>query len=194
MKKKFVAVNVIIAVLLILLSWQQAKAGVFEDASNWIDDNVIDPILTFLGLRSDDQNENQTGTPSVTSSSPQINTTLNPVDMTLSQNTNITYTPQNIHGNDLFNESKRKTLMLVVPGYAYFQGLVYTNGNFKAIGHIRVIGGIIAYSQEGAGTSRSIYIKDGAMLTSCPEYLRQYITGGKNSVVIIKWEEVPAGQ
>lgn len=83
--------------------------------------------------------------------------------------------------------SDKKNMVFFIPGYAYFQGVVYTTGSFKAVGHVRVIGGIISSNNISPGT---IYIQNGAVLTSCPEYLSSYITGGRNSLVITKWEEI----
>ncbi|MCD6309144.1 MAG: hypothetical protein J7M18_00410 [Candidatus Eremiobacteraeota bacterium] len=81
-------------------------------------------------------------------------------------------------------------LNLFIPNYAYFQGLVYTHGNFTAAGPLRVIGGVVALSTT-PGTGKNIHLQDGAILTTDPEYLRQVFPPYTRSYRIIEWKEIP---
>lgn len=88
------------------------------------------------------------------------------------------------------NQSQDPKLNLYVPGYAYYQGALYSKGKTQIVGPVRVIGGV--YS-EGSGTTK---LQKGAMITTDTEYLegRNGFNGfsqGKNKFHVSEWEELP---
>jgi hypothetical protein len=89
-----------------------------------------------------------------------------------------------------FNRPREKDLSLFIPGYAYFQGLIYSHGNVKAIGPIRVIGGIICKTPEGSPTKKSISLEKGAMLTTNPDYLARKMVNPNLKLRITSWREI----
>ncbi|MCL5037218.1 MAG: hypothetical protein M1269_08905 [Chloroflexi bacterium] len=89
-----------------------------------------------------------------------------------------------------FYNSTNGRLNLYIPNYAYFQGLVYSHGNFTAAGPLRVIGGVVALDPSSA-IGRNINLEDGAMLTTDPEYLSQVFPPYTRSYRVIEWKEIP---
>ncbi len=93
-----------------------------------------------------------------------------------------------------FDDPGDKDLDLYIPGYAYFQGIIYSNGNVQALGPIRIIGGIICQRKDPANlseTPKSIKMEKGAMLTTNPDYLSKKLTPPNVRLKITKWREVP---
>jgi len=92
-----------------------------------------------------------------------------------------------------FNDPGDKDLSLYIPGYAYFQGVLYSNGNVQALGPIRVIGGIISQRQTpGDPNPGSIKMEKGAMLTTNPEYIEKRFVPPNTKLRIVKWKEIPS--
>jgi len=88
------------------------------------------------------------------------------------------------------NQSQDPKLNLYVPGYAYYQGALYSKGKTEIVGPVRVIGGV--YS-EGSGTTK---LQKGAMITTDTEYLEggngfNGFSQGKNKFHVSEWEELP---
>jgi len=93
-----------------------------------------------------------------------------------------------------FNDPGDKDLELYVPGYAYFQGIIYSNGNVQALGPIRIIGGIICQRKNPDDLSeppKSIKLEKGAMLTTNPDYLDKKMTPPSIRLRITRWKEIP---
>lgn len=96
--------------------------------------------------------------------------------------------------NIFFNDPGDKDLSLYIPGYSYFQGMIYSNGNVHMMGPIRVIGGIICQRKDPDDFSeapKSIKLDRGAMLTTNPDYLGKKMTPPGVRLRITKWKEVP---
>jgi len=88
------------------------------------------------------------------------------------------------------NQSQDPRLNLYVPGYAYFQGALYSKGKTEIVGPVRILGGV--YS-EGSGTTK---LQKGAMITTDTEYLESRagfdgFSQGKNKFHVSEWEELP---
>ncbi|MCD4785452.1 MAG: hypothetical protein K8T10_16655 [Candidatus Eremiobacteraeota bacterium] len=94
-----------------------------------------------------------------------------------------------------FNNPSDKDLKLYIPGYAYFQGVIYSNGNVQALGPIRVIGGIISQRKDPTDPSQTpklIKIERGAMLTTNPDYRNKKMTPPNLRLKITRWKEIPS--
>ncbi len=90
-----------------------------------------------------------------------------------------------------FDDPQNPMLTLAIPGYVYFQGVVYAKGNIKSTGPIRVIGGIVS-NKEGRNVEDGgkISLENGAILTTNPEYLEKYTDPPKIKYKVVKWREV----
>ena len=88
-----------------------------------------------------------------------------------------------------FNDPANPVLQLVVPDYVYFQGLVYSKGNIKTMGPIRVMGGMFC-TKDGSGDVKQVTLEGGAMVTTVPEYQRQKLLPPRNRFRVVNWSEV----
>lgn len=71
---------------------------------------------------------------------------------------------------------------LYIPGYAYFQGVIYTPKNMSLSGQVRVIGAMAA--RESAS------LHDGAMVTTNPDALRGRLQPHRFRYQIVNWKEL----
>jgi hypothetical protein len=90
---------------------------------------------------------------------------------------------------ELLNNPTSKDLQLYVPGYAYFQGVVYSKGNISALGPVRIIGGVICQTPDDSATKKQIILQKGAMLTTNPDYLKRTLTPPALKLKVTRWEE-----
>jgi len=92
--------------------------------------------------------------------------------------------------NWFLNQSQDPKLSLYVPGYAYYQGVLYAKGKTEIVGPVRIIGGV--YSEGSSATK----LQKGAMITTDTEYLEggngfSGLSQGKNKFHVSEWEELP---
>jgi len=90
--------------------------------------------------------------------------------------------------NAFFANSSSSRLKLLIPEYAYFQGIIYSKGNFTASGPLRILGGVVAI--KGSGLGANITLEKGAMLTTDPEYLKSMFEPSYRNYRIVEWKEV----
>lgn len=98
-----------------------------------------------------------------------------------------TYTLQSVNGNDYWRSimlsPNSPTSALYIPGYAYYQGFVYSPKGISVIGQVRLIG--------GAAAAEDVALRDGAMLTTNPDALNGRIQPSRFRYRIVNWKEVP---
>jgi hypothetical protein len=92
--------------------------------------------------------------------------------------------------NWFLNQSQDPKLSLYVPGYAYYQGVIYAKGKTEIVGPVRIIGGVY---NEGSSATK---LQKGAMITTDTEYLEggngySGFSQGKNKFHVSEWEELP---
>lgn len=71
---------------------------------------------------------------------------------------------------------------LYIPGYAYYQGLIYTEKGFAAIGQVRLIGGVVSRQDSSLGS--------GAMITTNPEAMMRRVQPAHYHYQIKNWREI----
>jgi len=186
------------------------------DMNTWVWDTASEPASTPTPSQSPSPSPSPSPTPSPSpsqspsppssspspspspSSSPSPPAPSGPAPLPQPQTITTTETAQVLNTTDfmdmLFNDPGDKKLKLYVPGYAYFQGVIYSNGNIQAKGPVRIIGGVICQRKDPADlseTPKSITLKDGAMLTTDPDYLDKRLSPPNLRLRITKWEEMP---
>ena len=70
---------------------------------------------------------------------------------------------------------------LYIPGYAYYQGFIYTPAQLNVAGQVRVIGGSAARSD--------VQLSQGAMLTTNPDCLNSRISPFRYRYRVVDWKE-----
>ena len=70
---------------------------------------------------------------------------------------------------------------LYIPGYAYFQGFIYTPSKLRVDGQVRVIGGSAAGAEVEMG--------QGAMMTTNPDCLKPRISPFRYRYRVVDWKE-----
>jgi hypothetical protein len=70
---------------------------------------------------------------------------------------------------------------LYIPGYAYFQGFIYTPAKLRVEGQVRVIGGSAAAEEVEMG--------QGAMMTTNPDCLKPRISPFRYRYRVVDWKE-----
>jgi len=92
--------------------------------------------------------------------------------------------------NLFFNSPWDSRMGLYIPGYAYFQGIIYSQGNITAAGPVRIIGGVVANSLNTSPHGKKILIEKGAMLTADPDYLLKQVQRSNNFLRVVEWKEI----
>lgn len=92
---------------------------------------------------------------------------------------------------EFLSNPSSKNLQLYIPGYAYFQGVVYSTGNIKALGPVRIIGGVVCQTPSDAVDKKQIVLEKGAMLTTNPDYLKKKLNPPALKLKVTRWEEKP---
>lgn len=88
-----------------------------------------------------------------------------------------------------FEDPANPILALTVPKYVYFQGAVFTKGDLKALGPIRIIGGIVC-SRSDTGEENNVVLKNGSILTTNPDALKKRYEPPRNRYHVVKWHEI----
>lgn len=90
-----------------------------------------------------------------------------------------------------FENPNSKMLKLYIPGYAYFQGVIFSNNDINALGPIRVFGGIVSKSDDNQ-SNNSIRLEKGSMITTGGEYLgKKNVPPSSTRLKVVEWEEIP---
>ena len=92
------------------------------------------------------------------------------------------------YANMFSGDSNNPQLNLLIPGYSYFQGALYSGGRVDVVGPVRVIGGVCV--SGSTDVNKECHLQDGAMITTDSEYTGNNSIHPKTKLHVVKWEEI----
>ncbi|MCE1247114.1 MAG: hypothetical protein LWY06_10760 [Firmicutes bacterium] len=188
----------ILAILALLSCWvgfgfkgcSGGSSSSYNTSSN--NYNVIRPDVVVSTPTPTPNNNTTTNTTTSGTTTTQTTTTTS-----ATQTFNTTATAQACTLNSwmslFLSDPANKNLQLYIPGYAYYQGVIYSNGNVRTMGPIRVIGGVVCKNSDSSADEKQILMEKGAMLTTNPEYLKKKLSPPSLKLKVTQWEEKPIG-